>query len=121
MKKIIVVMWVFIFLIGGSSMAEYAAKHNVEIGDYSKMLNMDAVGLVNSDAIPNADIAVGVARSIALGIDENIELSDSFVYFDNVTETWIVCLDDEPDAIGGELYIALRKTDGCVVKMWFEE
>ena len=38
-------------------MAEYAAKHNVEIGDYSKMLNMDAVGLERVHTIDNKEIS----------------------------------------------------------------
>lgn len=121
MKRLTIVAILVIALIGGVALGELNNTYSFKCGDFSSELASTDVGLVNITAIPNADVAVAIATSIAESshlIGQDSEIS---VLFDESSETWIVSFDENPMEIGGELYIALNMNNAQVVKVWFEE
>lgn len=90
-------------------------------GDFSYMLTTEDVGVVEIEALPNAEVAVTVATAIADTahlIDRDMKTD---VFFDEGTKTWIIAFYENPLEVGGELYIALDMDTAKVQRIWFEE
>ena len=90
-------------------------------GDFSYMFTSEDVGVIETEALPNADVAVTVATAIADAshlVDQDMKTD---VYFDEGTKAWIVAFHKSPLELGGELYIALDMDTAEVLRIWFEE
>ena len=99
----------------------------VELIDYDSYYS-DGSGIVlQTDAIPNEEIAVKVARDIYNGIrsEAEEEYVPQNVAYDEEKAVWVVEFYPEQDYSSGfatltdSFFIALQKSDGKVLKMWY--
>ena len=121
MRKKWFFMTILFALIGWGVMAEEINLEGIQHGDYSKYLAEKGVGTVATIVIPNKETATEIAGAIAKNIIEDIDNRAVLITFDDGTNTWIVSFDDDLEKLGGEFSIALQASDGCVIKMWFDE
>ena len=83
----------------------------------------------SGNVIPNAETALAIATSIYEAVDKHHEvegLVPSSVFYDEDDEIWVVSFDrpnpsQNIDISGGGWCIAMRKSDGQVVKIWRTE
>ncbi len=121
MRKKWFFMTILFALIGWGVMAEEINLEGIQHGNYSKYLAEKGVGTVETIVIPNKETATEIAGAIAKNIIEDIDNRSVLITFDDGTNTWIVSFDDDLEKLGGEFSIALQASDGCVIKMWFDE
>lgn len=92
---------------------------------YDKNWN-DTVGTYTGTAIPDKETALEVAKAIFSGMDtgENMRgYVPKYIFYDEKDEVWIVSFgeDSSETTLGGDCSIALQKTDGKVLRVWFGE
>lgn len=121
MKKILTITLLFIVLIGRVAVSEFEGSYDYKRGNFTSMLTASDVGLLDMIALPDAATTIDVATTVAQA-SKRLRGNGTFcVYFDMPTETWIISFDADPNELGGELYVALAKSDAKVLKIWYEE
>ena len=101
---------------------------NMPLGIEYWLNNTENVGNYQKDVIPDED----AAKAIATAIYQNMDIGDSIreyviqsVWFDD--DVWIVNFglsssdESETHYVGGGFSIAMQKTDGKVLRIWFGE
>lgn len=86
----------------------------------------EKVGTYQGDAVPNEDTALEIAKAIFVSMEKsNVaqEYIPQSVFYDEQDEVWIVSFWKETNEItvGGDCNIALQKSDGKVLRIWFGE
>ena len=76
--------------------------------------------------IPDEETALKIAKAIFDGMEKSKEAQKfvpQSVFYDNQDEIWIVSFWEKSNQItlGGDCNIALKKTDGKVLRIWFGE
>ena len=105
--------------------AEYSVKYATGIFLYKNWES--SIGTYTGVAIPDEACAIAVAQAIydAMPNEESKGRVPISVFFDEPDEIWIVCFGYPPKngvyVFGGDCCIALRKTDGKVLRIWFGE
>lgn len=86
----------------------------------------DDWGTYTAAAIPNVKTAISIASELfqnlqSDGIGQNYVLSS--VFFDTEDNIWIITFSQSTDSSidGGEFNVALDKSSGTVLRMWFAE
>lgn len=86
----------------------------------------DDWGTYTAEAIPNVETAISIATALfknaqSDGVGQNYVLNS--VFFDTEDNIWIVTFSQSTDSSidGGEFNIALDKSSGTVLRMWFAE
>ena len=101
-----------------------------ESGEYFNKNWDDGIGTYKKAVIPDEKTALNVARSIFDGMEksEDVEKYEAqAVFFDEKDQIWIVSFYQEqqeskvPLTIGGGCDIAIQKSDGKVLRIWFGE
>lgn len=97
-----------------------------ETGVYSDKNWSQSVGTYNGDAIPNKETALAVAQTIfnSMNKSQNAErFVPQHIFYDTEDEIWIVSFwqDTDETVIGNDCNIALQKSDGKVLRIWFGE
>ena len=86
-----------------------------------------SLGTYQGDTIPNPETALAVAQAIynAIPGEGSVGRIPIGVFFDEPEQIWIVSFGYPPYngvyTLGGGCDIALRKSDGQVVRIWFTE
>ena len=92
---------------------------------YNKNWN-ETVGTYTGDAIPDKTTAIEIAEAIFSGMNKS-EKSQKYVpkmvFYDEEDEVWIVSFGQDSDRmiVGENCSIALQKSDGKILRIWFGE
>lgn len=89
----------------------------------------EKVGTYQQDVIPDKETAIQVATQIYNGMEKNSreeKYIPQSVFFDEIDEIWIVSFweekgDNEMLTVGADCSIALKKSNGQVLRIWFGE
>ena len=97
-----------------------------QAGNYYDKNWHDTVGTYTGAAIPDKETAVEVAKAIFSGMDTSENMRryvPKYIFYDEKDEIWIISFGEDSDEItlGGDCSIALQKTDGKVLRIWFGE
>lgn len=138
MKKIAILCISFLILLSVVGCAEPTNKHEetdsmhieFETGIYHDKNWNETVGTYQNDAIPNQEVALNVAIQVFEGMQKS-DIAQKYVpqsvFYDEQDEIWIVSFfneqSDESDMIedGGGCSIAIQKSDGKILRIWFGE
>lgn len=99
---------------------------NYETGCYYDKNWDDTVGTYADAVIPDKETALEMAKAIFSGMKkgkEEQEYVPQSVFYDDQDEVWIVSFWENSDAfvLGGGCSIAMQKSDGKVLRIWFGE
>lgn len=97
-----------------------------ESGNYYDKNWDEPVGTYTGAVIPDQETALEIAKAVYNGMEKNKkeqEYVQQFVFYDEQDEVWIVSFGENSDEIiaGGGCSIAMRKSDGKVLRIWFGE
>ncbi len=78
------------------------------------------------DVISDKETALEIAKVIFDRMKKSEDVKEyvpQLVFYDNQDEIWIVSFwkDSEQDVLGGDCNIAMQKSDGKVLRIWFGE
>ena len=130
MRKVIVMLFMLLVCVGLFLSCSTKKKEDSMIefdsGEFFNKEWAEDVGTYKGDIIPNMDVAVEVAKDIFDGIPKNpstvgyVPLS---VFYDEPDGIWIVTFGEKSmeNIVGGDCSIALQKSDGKVLRIWFGE
>ena len=103
----------------------------LDIGDYSSLFHLDEIvpGTYLEPVVPDKETACKIAQAIFDGIPkygEEQKFTLQNVFYDAEDEIWIVSFWEDWDdsgeiTMGYDCSIAIQKSDGKVVKIWFGE
>ena len=112
-------------------MSSYKSEVSYESGVYhDKDWTETEPGTYQGPAIPDKETALHIATAIFGGMEKSEEakvFTAQKVFFDTEDEIWIVSFWKEPElpndmlCVGNDCSIALQKSDGEVLKIWFGE
>lgn len=125
MKKILL----FVLIIGFCAFA--ACNEEKPVVEYRTGIYYDKnwdeqVGTYHGDVIPDEQAAVAVATQIFNAMEKGSD-TDGFtaqsVFYDEQDSVWIVSFWEESDQVtlGKDCSIAMQKSDGKVLRIWFGE
>jgi len=86
----------------------------------------DTRGNYSEAVIPDKETAVSVAYAVFKGIDKDEKYKNycpQTIFFDEADDIWIVSFWDgtKGNTLGDCCSIAIQKSDGKVIRIWFEE
>ena len=88
----------------------------------------DTVGTYYGDVVPNETVALNIAKAIFEGIEKNQSTSSftpQLVFYDEEEKVWIVSFWNNEAVsngiIGYDCSIAINKSDGRVLRIWYGE
>lgn len=96
-------------------------------GDYPCEKWDAELGTYHGDAVPNVEVALNVARQVYNGIGRNLDYIPIMIFFDTNDEIWIVTFNEAYDEtaetikVGGDCSIAIQKSDGKILRIWYGE
>lgn len=104
---------------------ETDAEIKYETGDYFDIRNEDEA-IYAEAAVPDKETALGIAKAVFNGMEKSEEAREyvpQAVYYDDDDGVWTVSFGKESDEqlCGGDCNIAIQKSDGKVMKIWFGE
>ncbi len=86
----------------------------------------NAYATYENAAVPNKEVAIEIATAIFNGMEKNAEVQQYIpqsVFYDEQDEVWVVCLSKPDDGagfmLGSSLNIAIQKSDGKVLRIWY--
>ena len=135
MKKQIMLLVVLVLgLILSSACAHSKKTENNEVnnmvkfesGNYFNKDWSETAGNYRGVVVPNKETALNIAQAIFSGLEKSKEMQDYIpqsVFYDEQDEIWIVSFWKESNQItlGGDCSIAIQKSDGKVLRIWFGE
>ena len=131
MKRIILLLLPGILSIALLSACEIPRKEKIDMvkfesGNYFNKDWSENVGTYKKEAVPNKEVALEIAQAIFNGIDKSEKVREyvpQSIFYDEQDEIWIVSFWKESDEItlGGDCSIAIQKSDGKVLRIWFGE
>ena len=127
MKRVNILLFVcliFLSLNGCKKERDAAEELTVEYGVYNIEWEKTS-GTYKGDVIPTKEVAIRVAEQIYEALPK-AEYEQNYipqhVYFDEKDKVWIVVFyDDNIMCLGGDCCIAIRQSDGKVMRIWYGE
>lgn len=130
MKKKIFLLFIMILSFLSLSACQNIQEQNNMIeyqsGNYHDKNWNDMVGTYSEPVIPDKETAVEVAKAIFNGMNTSEDMNGNVpksVFYDEQDEIWIISFGEDSDenTLGGDFSIAIQKTDGKVLRIWFGE
>ena len=86
----------------------------------------ETVGTYQEKIVANKNVAIEIATAVFEGINKSEEVQKyvlQSVFYDEPDEVWIVSFgkDSNEITLGGDCNIAIQKSDGKVLRVWFGE
>ena len=86
----------------------------------------ETVGTYQGAVVPNEEVALEIAKTIFNAMEKSDaaqEYVPQSVFYDEQDEVWIVSFwkETEEITVGGDCSIAIQKSDGKVLRIWFGE
>lgn len=105
---------------------ETDAEIKYETGDYFDRNWTEDENIYAEAAVPDKETAIGIAKAVFNGMEKSEEAREyvpQAVYYDEDDGVWTVSFgkESEEQLCGGDCNIAIRKSDGKVMKIWFGE
>ena len=131
MKKILllllpIILIMVLFLVYEVLKNEESDMVKFESGNYLNKDWSESAGTYGKAVVANKETALEIAKAIFNGMDKSKETQEyvpQSVFYDEQDEIWIVSFWKESNEItlGGDCSIAIQKSDGKVLRIWFGE
>lgn len=99
---------------------------NFKTGNYFNKDWNETCGTYKEAVVADKETAIKIAEAIFNGMEKNKETQGyvaKSVFYDEYDEIWIVTFgkNSEEIVLGGDCSIAMQKSDGKVLRIWFGE
>lgn len=131
MKRILLLLLPIILIIALFLVCEVPKKEETDMvkfesGNYLNKDWSDTARTYGKAVVSNKETALEIAKAIFNGMDKSKEAQEyvpQSVFYDEQDEIWIVSFWKESNEItlGGDCSIAIQKSDGKVLRIWFGE
>lgn len=128
MKRILLLLLPIMLSIALFSACNNTKNDTVEFesGNYSDKNWDETVGTYEKAVVSDKETALEIAKAIFNGMDKSKDAQEyvpQSVFYDEQDEIWIVSFWKESNEItfGGDCSIAIQKSDGKVLRIWFGE